>query len=96
MVSTIAAVQSPRFQKISDLMEDTSTHLFADPPNYKQAWRAMLSAVEGLLGLMFPYVPMTVDEIKRHSAAHHSECVSGGRNRTSSRTRDSDEFPELD
>ena len=66
MASTIAAVQSPRFQKISDLIENASTHLIADPPNYKQAWRAMLSAVEGLFGLMFPYVRMTADEIERH------------------------------
>ncbi len=65
MVSTVAALQSQRYQNISQLIETASIHLSADPPNYKQAWRATLSAVEGLFGLMFPYVRLTPDEIER-------------------------------
>ncbi len=65
MVSAVAALQSHRYQNVSQLIETVSTHLYADPPNYKQAWRATLSAVEGLFGLMFPYVRLTADEIER-------------------------------
>jgi hypothetical protein len=77
MVSAIAAVRSPRYQKISELIENASTHLIADPPNYKQAWRAMLSAVEGLFGLMFPYVRLTADEIERHLVPMMQNAYSG-------------------
>jgi hypothetical protein len=63
--STITALQSERYQNIRQLAENTSYHLRSEPPNYKQAWRATLSAVEGLFGLMFPYVRLTVDEIER-------------------------------
>src|ERR1700730_12956999 len=62
LVSTIAALQSERYQNIRQLAENASYHLRSEPPNYKQAWRATLSAVEGLFGLMFPYVRLTVDE----------------------------------
>ena len=65
MVSAVAGLQSHRCQDISELIETASTHLYADPPNYKQAWRATLSAVEGLFGLMFPYTRLTADEIER-------------------------------
>jgi len=65
MVSAVAALQSHRYQNVSQLIETVSTHLYADPPNYKQAWRATLSAVEGLFGLMFPYARLTADEIER-------------------------------
>jgi hypothetical protein len=65
MVSTIAALQSHRFQSISQLTEVALTHLYADPPNYKMAWRAMLTAVEGLFGLKFPHARLTPDEITR-------------------------------
>jgi len=65
IVSTVAALQSERYQNISQLIETASMHLSADPPDCKQAWRAMLSAVEGLFGLMFPYVRLTADEIDR-------------------------------
>jgi hypothetical protein len=77
MVSVIAAVRSPRYQKISELIENASTHLIADPPNYKQAWRTMLSAVEGLFGLMFPYVRLTADEIERHLVPMMQNAYSG-------------------
>ncbi len=65
MVSAVAGLQSHRCQDISQLIKTASTHLYADPPNYKQAWRATLSAVEGLFGLMFPYTRLTADEIER-------------------------------
>jgi hypothetical protein len=64
LVSTVAALQSQRYQSISQLIEAASTHLSVDPPNYKQAWRSTLSAVEELFGLMFPYVRLTADEIE--------------------------------
>jgi len=65
MVSAVAGLQSHRCQDISELIETASTHLYADPPNYKQAWRATLSAAERLFGLMFPYTRLTADEIER-------------------------------
>jgi hypothetical protein len=65
LVSAIAGLQSDRYQKVRELIELSSTNLCADPPNYKQAWRATLSAVEVLFGLMFPYARLTTDEIER-------------------------------
>jgi len=65
IVCTIAALQSPRYQTIGQLIENALGHLRAEPPNYKHAWRATVSAVEGLFGLMFPYVRLSVDEIER-------------------------------
>jgi len=64
--SVIAGMQAPRYQKVAQLLESAATHLLADPANYKQAWRATLAAVEGLFGMMFPYVRMTADEMDRH------------------------------
>jgi hypothetical protein len=64
--SAIAGIHSPHYHNIRQLIESASVHLLAQPPNYKQAWRAMLSALEGVFGLMFPYVRMTADEIERH------------------------------
>jgi hypothetical protein len=65
IVSAVATLRSHRYQKLSELMESASNHLSGDPPNYKQAWRSTLSAVEGLFGLMFPYARLTGDEVKR-------------------------------
>lgn len=65
IVSAIASLQSARHQNISRLVETALAHLRAEPPNYKHAWRSMLAAVEGLFGLMFPYVRLSVDEIER-------------------------------
>jgi hypothetical protein len=65
VVSTIAALQSECYQSIRQLVENASSELRSEPPNYKQAWRAILSAVERLFELMFPYVRLTVDEIER-------------------------------
>jgi hypothetical protein len=65
MVSAVAALQSHRFQNISQLTEVALSHLYADPPNYKMAWRAMLSAVEGLFALKFPSARLNPDEMTR-------------------------------
>jgi hypothetical protein len=65
MISAVGSLQSHRYQNVSHLIETVSTHLYADPPNYKQAWRATLSAMEGLFGLMFPNARLTADEIEQ-------------------------------
>ena len=65
LASTVAALQIPRYQNIREFFERASDNLSADPPNYKQAWRATLSAVEALFQLMFPYAQVTVGEIER-------------------------------
>jgi hypothetical protein len=65
IVSAIGTIQSPRYQNISPLIEGALAYLRAEPPNYKHAWRAMLSAVEGMFELSFPYVRLSVDEIER-------------------------------
>jgi hypothetical protein len=64
-VSAVAALQSHRYQNVRNLFESTSNNLGAGPANYKQAWRSTFSAVEGLFGLMFPYVRLTANEIER-------------------------------
>jgi hypothetical protein len=65
IVSAIGALQSPRYQTIVPLIESALAYLRAEPANYKHAWRAMLSAVEGMFELSFPYVRLSVDEIER-------------------------------
>ena len=65
MAAAVAALQSHRFQNINQLTEIALSHLYADPPNYKMAWRAMLSAVEGLFALKFPHARLTPDEMTR-------------------------------
>ena len=63
--SVVAALRSHRHQNVRELFESVSNNLAADPPRYKQAWRATYSAMEGLFGLMFPYVRLTTVEIDR-------------------------------
>jgi hypothetical protein len=65
VATAVAGLRPQRYQNIRGLVESASKYLSADPPNYKQAWRATLSAVEGVFGLMFPYVRLTADEIER-------------------------------
>jgi hypothetical protein len=65
LTSAIAALQSDRYQNVRALVESVSSELAAQPPNYRQAWRAMLSAMEMLFGLMFPYARLSTDEIER-------------------------------
>jgi hypothetical protein len=69
LASAIAGLQSDRYQDVRALLEGASSNLSTDPPNYKQAWRATLSAVEALFGLMFPYARLTADEIERRLPA---------------------------
>jgi len=65
VASVIAMLQPDRYQGIRRLLEIALGHLSADPPNYKQAWGATMSGVEGLLGLMFPQARMTADDLER-------------------------------
>jgi hypothetical protein len=65
IASALAGLQSSRYKNVRELFEGASRHLNNAPPNYRQAWRATLSAVEGLFGLMFPHVRLTADEIER-------------------------------
>jgi hypothetical protein len=66
LTTAIAGLQPERYQNIRELVEKVAKHLNADKPNYKLAWRGMLSALEGVFGLMFPYVQMSPDEIERN------------------------------
>jgi hypothetical protein len=63
--SAVAGLESDRYHKVRELLELSSTHLCSTPPNYKQAWRSTLSAVEVLFGLIFPYGRLTTDEVER-------------------------------
>jgi hypothetical protein len=63
--SVITGLESERYKTVRELVELSSGHLCSTAPNYKQAWRATLSAVEVLFGLMFPYGRLTTDEIER-------------------------------
>jgi hypothetical protein len=65
IASTLAGLQSSRYQTVRDWVESAHRNLNSAPPNYRHAWRATLSAVEALFGLMFPYVRLTADEIER-------------------------------
>ena len=64
VVSAIVGLRSERYIRVRELIGSSSNYLCADPPNYKQAWRAILSAVEALFGLMFPYARLTTDEVE--------------------------------
>ena len=66
LVSAVVGFQSERYQQVRELIEACSNNLVAEPPNYKQAWRATLSAAEVLFGLIFPYARLSTDEIERH------------------------------
>jgi hypothetical protein len=61
----VTALQSHRYQNVRDLFEGASTNLTAARPNYKRAWQATFSALEGLFGLMFPHVRLSVNELER-------------------------------
>jgi len=63
--SVLAGLRSDRHRHVHNLFAGVTNHLSADPPNYKQAWRATYTALEALFGLMFPYVRLTEDEIDR-------------------------------
>jgi hypothetical protein len=63
--TVLAGLRSDRHRHVLNLFAGASSHLSADPPNYKQAWRATFAALEALFALMFPYVRLTEEEIDR-------------------------------
>lgn len=52
--TAVAGLQSPRYQNALQSFERISSELAQQPPNGKEAIRAIWSAVEGLFRLMFP------------------------------------------
>jgi hypothetical protein len=62
--SAIEGLQSERYRAIRELLERASGHLNAEPPNYRQAWRATWSALDALFQLMFPSAQLTAGEIE--------------------------------
>jgi hypothetical protein len=55
--ATVAGLQSARYGNSLVAFERVSEELTSVPPNGKEAWRAVFSAVEGLFRLMFPAAP---------------------------------------
>jgi uncharacterized membrane-anchored protein YhcB (DUF1043 family) len=66
VASALAGLEAERYQDVRDLLERASGNLSANPPNYRQAWRATLSATEAMFALMFPQARFTVEDIGRH------------------------------
>jgi len=52
--ATVAGLQAPRYANSLAAFERISDELASQPPNGKDAWRAVFAAVEGLFRLMFP------------------------------------------
>ena len=55
--ATVAGLQMPRYANSLAAFERISDELAAQPPNGKEAWRAVFTSVEGLFKLMFPSAP---------------------------------------
>jgi hypothetical protein len=55
--ATVASLQAPRYANSLTAFERVSAELSSQPPNGKEAWRAVFTAVEGLFRLMFPKAP---------------------------------------
>jgi hypothetical protein len=66
VASALAGLEAERYRHVRDLLERASGNLSTNPPNYRQAWRATLSAMEAVFALIFPQVRFTIDEIERH------------------------------
>jgi len=66
VASAVAGLEAERYRGVRELLERASGNLSANPPNYRQAWRATLSAMEAVFALMFPQARFTNDEIERH------------------------------
>jgi hypothetical protein len=66
VASALAGLEAERYRNVRDLLERASGNLSTNPPNYRQAWRATLSAMEAVFALIFPQVRFTVDEIERY------------------------------
>jgi hypothetical protein len=52
--ATVAGLQMPRYANSLVAFERISDELASQPPNGKEAWRAVFTSVEGLFKLMFP------------------------------------------
>lgn len=68
VASALAGLEAERYRNVRDLLERASANLSTNPPNYRQAWRATLSAMEATFALMFPQVRFTNEQIERHLA----------------------------
>jgi hypothetical protein len=66
VASALAGLEAERYHSVRDLLERASGNLSTNPPNYRQAWRATLSAMEAVFTLMFPRARFTNDEIEQH------------------------------
>jgi hypothetical protein len=66
VASALAGLEAERYRNVRDLLERASGNLSTNPPNYRQAWRATLSAMEAVFALMFPQVRFTIEEIERY------------------------------
>ena len=63
--SALAALNNERYANVRGAFERVSPELLAQPPNFKEAWRAVFSATEGLFRLMFPQAQrLTATEIE--------------------------------
>jgi hypothetical protein len=65
LASVIAGFQSERYRGVRDQLAAVEKNLSAIPPNYKQAWRSIVSAVEILFAVIFPYTDLSTEEIER-------------------------------
>jgi hypothetical protein len=65
MGSAVAGFESERYQGVRDLLAAVEKNLNSIPPNYRQACRSSVSAVEVLFSVMFPYAVLTPEEIDR-------------------------------
>src|SRR6516165_11702040 len=79
----------------ASLLKFASSHLYADPPNYKMAWRAMLLAVEGLFGLKFPHARLTPEEILRRLLPAVESAYKTNSNSTKGHASDLDMFSRM-
>jgi AcrR family transcriptional regulator len=66
VASALAGLEAERYRNVRDLLERASGNLSTNPPNYRQAWRATLSAMEAVFALIFPQVRFTIEEIERY------------------------------
>jgi hypothetical protein len=66
VASALAGLEAERYQGVRDLLERAAGNLSTNPPNYRQAWRGTLSAMEAVFTLMFPQVRFANEEIERH------------------------------
>jgi hypothetical protein len=76
--ATVAGLQDPRYANSLTSFERVSAELSSEPPNGKEAWRAVFAAVEGLFRLMFPKAPqLHAATIDAHLVAFVQRIYSG-------------------